>query len=57
MLSIFIFSDIGPSDGGTAIALGSHNACARVLRDAQPAGLPQTELSKRVKGERFRGQP
>lgn len=57
MLPIFIFSDIGPGDGGTAIAVGSHKVCARVLRDAQPAGLPQAELSKRVKEECFRGQP
>jgi len=55
MLPIFVFSDIGPGDGGTAIAVGSHKVAARVLRDAQPDGLPQGELSKRVKEEFFRG--
>lgn len=48
MLPIFIFSDIGPGDGGTAVALGSHKIAARILRDAQPDGLPQSVLSKTV---------
>ncbi|MCE9590340.1 MAG: phytanoyl-CoA dioxygenase family protein [Planctomycetes bacterium] len=48
MLPIFVFSDIGPGDGGTGIAVGSHKVAARILRDAGPAGLTQAELGKRV---------
>ena len=48
MLPIFVFSDIGPGDGGTAIAPGSHKVTARVLRDAQPDGLSPQALSKAV---------
>lgn len=49
MLPIFVFSDIGPGDGGTGIAPGSHKIAARVLRDAIPDGLSQVELGQRVK--------
>jgi hypothetical protein len=48
LLSIFLFSDIGPGDGGTALSLGSHKITARVLRDAEPDGLDASELSRRV---------
>ena len=48
LLPIFLFSDIGPGDGGTAIAPGSHKICARLLRDAEPAGLSANDLSKAV---------
>lgn len=53
LLPIFIFSDIGPGDGGTGLAPGSHKIAARVLRDAQPHGLTQAELSRRVKEIHF----
>lgn len=49
LLPIFVFSDIGPGEGGTAIIPGSHLDAARILRDAQPDGLSQAELGKRVK--------
>lgn len=49
MLPLFIFSDIGPGDGGTAIRPGSHKVAARVLKDAGPAGLGQAALGKLVK--------
>lgn len=48
LLPIFIFSEIGPGDGGTALAEKSHIITARVLKDAEPAGLDIGELCKRV---------
>ncbi len=53
MLPLFIFSDIGPGDGGTAIRPGSHKVAARVLHEAQPAGLSQAQLGKLVKEQTF----
>jgi hypothetical protein len=49
MLPLFIFSDIGPGDGGTAIRPGSHKTAARVLKEAGAAGLSQAALGKLVK--------
>lgn len=51
LLPIFIFSDIGPGDGGTAIDLGSHFRTARVLAASEPAGLDAHELTRRVNAE------
>jgi hypothetical protein len=48
LLPIFLFSDIGPGDGGTGIAEGSHVDTARVLADAEPLGLSAAELADRV---------
>ncbi len=48
LLSIFLFSDIAPGDGGTALSVGSHKITARILRDAEPEGLEIHELCKRV---------
>lgn len=48
LLSIFLFSDIAPGDGGTALSLGSHKITARILQDAEPDGLDVHELTKRV---------
>jgi hypothetical protein len=48
LLPIFIFSEIGPGDGGTCVAEKSHFTTARVLNDSEPAGLDAGELSKRV---------
>ena len=48
LLSIFLFSDIDPGGGGTALSLGSHKITARILRDAEPDGLDAHELLKRV---------
>jgi hypothetical protein len=47
-LGILIFSDIESGDGGTAISVGSHKITARILTEAEPAGLEAGELSKRV---------
>ena len=48
LLPIFLFSDIGPGDGGTAIDVGSHLRTARILASAEPDGLNPQELTKRV---------
>lgn len=48
LLPIFILSDIGAGDGGTALSLGSHKICARILRDAEPEGLDLATLSRLV---------
>jgi len=39
LVTLYLFSDIGEGDGGTAIARGSHHAVARIIADAEPAGL------------------
>ncbi len=49
LLPIFIFSDIGPGDGGTSLMPGSHKVGARVLAAAEPEGLEVNELCKRVR--------
>jgi hypothetical protein len=48
LLPIFIFSDCGPDDGGTAFDIGSHKITARILAESEPAGLDVNELCKRV---------
>jgi hypothetical protein len=48
LLPIFLFSDIAPGDGGTAVALGSHRAAARILAAAEPAGLSLQDLIARM---------
>ena len=48
LLSIFLFSDIEPGDGGTALSLGSHEIAARVLEASEPDGLDVHQLLKRV---------
>lgn len=48
LLPLFVLSDIGPGDGGTAFDEGSHRVAARILAAAEPAGLDVNELAKRV---------
>lgn len=48
LLPIFMFSDISPGDGGTALSLGSHKICARVLAGAEPDGLDVGTLTRAV---------
>jgi len=48
LLPIFLFSDIGPGDGGTAIRPGSHKVTARILLAAEPEGLSCNELAQRT---------
>lgn len=54
LLPIFLLSDIGPGDGGTAIDLGSHKIAARILNEAEPGGLEVGELCKRVAAHPFK---
>lgn len=48
LLPIFMLSDIDPGGGGTALSVGSHRVCARVLGAAEPDGLEVGTLSARV---------
>ena len=48
LLPIFIFSDVAPGDGGTALSAGSHTITANVLAEAEPHGLTMDELTHRV---------
>jgi hypothetical protein len=44
LLPLFLFSDVGPEDGGTLLVDGSHHAVARALSAAEPKGLAMAEL-------------
>jgi hypothetical protein len=50
---IFLFSDIGPGDGGTVINVGSHKLAARALAEAGTEGLAIDELCRRVARQPF----
>uniref|UniRef100_K3W8D1 Phytanoyl-CoA dioxygenase n=1 Tax=Globisporangium ultimum (strain ATCC 200006 / CBS 805.95 / DAOM BR144) TaxID=431595 RepID=K3W8D1_GLOUD len=39
LLAIFCFSDVGPTEGGTALSVGSHVPIAQLLEKNQPRGL------------------
>ncbi|KAL4144982.1 hypothetical protein PRNP1_012656 [Phytophthora ramorum] len=39
LLLIFLFSDIGPGEGGTAVSVGSHKWIARLLERNEPRGM------------------
>lgn len=39
LLAVFLFSDIAPGEGGTALAKGSHKWIARLLDDSEPRGV------------------
>ncbi|KAL3671136.1 hypothetical protein V7S43_004318 [Phytophthora oleae] len=39
LLLIFLFSDIGPGEGGTAVSAGSHKWIARLLEKNEPRGM------------------
>lgn len=49
LLAIFLFSDIEPGEGGTALAKGSHKWIARLLRDNEPRGLKGGAVSFRAR--------
>jgi hypothetical protein len=51
LLPIFVWSDIGPGDGGTALAEGSHIVTARILAAHEPEGLSALDLAKLVAAE------
>jgi len=49
LLPIFIFSNIEPEDGGTALAAGSHVAVTKILSEAEisaPDGIPGSQVSR-----------
>ncbi len=48
LVTLFLFSDIGPGDGGTPVARGSHHAVARLLAAAEPPGLSLAELQAKL---------
>jgi len=48
LLAIFIFSDIGPGDGGTAFAPGSHHHAARLLARHQPQGMEYMDMNRQM---------
>jgi hypothetical protein len=43
---IFLWDDVGPDDGPTLLAPGSHLRVARLLRDAEPDGVPGDEIGR-----------
>lgn len=51
LLPIFVWSDIGPGDGGTAIAEGSHKVTAKILAAHEPEGLSHVDLGRLVAAE------
>jgi hypothetical protein len=48
LVTLYLFSDIGHGDGGTAIAIGSHKDVARILAAAEPDGLAIGDLIERL---------
>jgi hypothetical protein len=48
LVTLFLFSGIGPGDGGTPVARGSHHAVARLLAAAEPPGLSLAELQAKL---------
>jgi len=48
LVTLFLFSDVRPGDGGTAVFRGSHHAVARLLAEAEPAGLSPEELEAKL---------
>src|SRR5579862_5775181 len=43
---IFLWDDVGPDDGPTLLAVGSHHSVARLLRDSEPDGIPGDEIGR-----------
>jgi hypothetical protein len=48
LISIELFTDIGPGGGGTAVRVGSHRYMARIFAEAEPDGLTLHELILRA---------
>jgi ectoine hydroxylase-related dioxygenase (phytanoyl-CoA dioxygenase family) len=48
LVTVFLFSDVAPGDGGTAIVRGSHQSVAQLLASAEPAGLSDQQLHRRL---------
>ena len=49
LLNLFCFSTVEPGGGGTLLVEGSHHLAARVLWEAEPAGLDADDLDAPVK--------
>ncbi|OQR99363.1 hypothetical protein ACHHYP_06947 [Achlya hypogyna] len=49
LLPIFLFNDIGPGDGGTALSPGSHHHVAQILQKAVPNGMKGGKVSAMAK--------
>lgn len=45
LVGLFLFTDIFPEGGGTAVRPGSHRIVAKLLQEAEPNGLSCTELA------------
>jgi len=50
IVPIFLFSDVGPGDGGTALARGSHRRAAAILATTKN-GMPGPALSAALRAE------
>lgn len=48
LVTLFLFSDIRAGDGGTPVVRGAHDAVARLLAQAEPAGLSLEELNAKL---------
>jgi Phytanoyl-CoA dioxygenase (PhyH) len=48
LVPVFLFSDVGPGDGGTPLVRGSHHAVARLLAEAEPSGMDYGELNEKL---------
>ena len=46
VLNLFCFSTVEPGGGGTLLAEGSHHLAAKLLWDAEPAGMATDDLSE-----------
>jgi hypothetical protein len=49
LVPIFLFSDVAPGGGGTALCRGSHHFVAQLLHEAGPAGSDALEIIQRGK--------
>ena len=49
LIPIFLFSDVEPGGGGTALCRGSHHFVAQLLHEAGPEGLDALEIIQRGK--------
>ncbi|EGZ09306.1 hypothetical protein PHYSODRAFT_249879 [Phytophthora sojae] len=54
LLLIFLFSDIGPGEGGTALSVGSHKWVARLLEKNEPRGMKGGAVSYQARQFRRR---
>ena len=47
LVPIFLFSDVKPGGGGTALCTGSHKYISRLLKEAGPEGMDAVEVIKK----------